>query len=482
MFATRMQHLYNKATSKSNDTEIPFWSLYNRLPENIQMEIGRDISSLNHTINTLVTRLQTIDLVAHIPTNKTIQNQTSTYNKYCRYHKWCSHITEECYVINKNKNQDKNKSNTQTNLSNITCLKCNNKGHYTNKYISNNNNNNNITSTSKVNLLQNHYTSHDLPLAPAIIKDNKTFTLIDSGSNLIAISRNIVKKLSLETETLSTSLTIAGELNLNADRLIKPIRIVCGNLNENIQPYVIDMNKEHNLLIGLPYFNQIGIELKGVPFSYTLINDINSFESNDDLNEIKGDIKELKKPLTDFQINLRNILDPIIIENSSILDNAFCPHPAAIINLLVSSNETFFKRQYTIANTIMPIIDEQINNWINTGTILPTPINTPYNTPLFAIPKKDSTGAKTLARICHDFRPLNNILLPDSFPLPTIHEIFTNLSNSVIFTTLDLQSAFHRFLIAEEDQLKTPLLGVITIICLQELLLVLKPFQVNSRE
>jgi hypothetical protein len=45
----------------------------------------------------------------------------------------------------------------------------------------------------------------------------------------------------------------------------------------------------------------------------------------------------------------------------------------------------------------MPIIDEQINNWIDTGTIIPAPINTPYNTPLFAIPKKDSTGAKTLA-------------------------------------------------------------------------------------
>ena len=237
--------------------------------------------------------------------------------------------------------------------------------------------------------------------------------------------------MKFQTETSSTNLTIAGENQLITKRLTKPINIKCGNLNQDIQPYVIDMNSKYDLFIGLPYFSDIGIELKGIPFSY--ISTTNNLITNND--NIEKEINTFKEPLTNFQIELKNNLNPIILENSSIPDNAYCPYPAAIINLPTSSDKPYFKRQYPIVDTIMPIVDNQIEQWSSSGIIKPAPINTSYNTPLFIIPKKDASGSKILSRICHDYRPLNSILLPDSFPLPTINEIFNNLSNSIIFIT-----------------------------------------------
>ena len=78
---------------------------------------------------------------------------------------------------------------------------------------------------------------------------------------------------------------------------------------------------------------------------------------------------------------------------------------------------------------------------------LPNPVTMP--------PKKDENGNWTLKRPCVDYRALNARTPTDHYPLPTPDDIFDALSDSTVFTTLDLRMGYHQIRIAEKDCCKT---------------------------
>lgn len=43
-----------------------------------------------------------------------------------------------------------------------------------------------------------------------------------------------------------------------------------------------------------------------------------------------------------------------------------------------------------------------------------------------------------------DYRKLNSVTEPQTFPIPMIDEIIESMSGSTVFSSLDLQSAFHQ--------------------------------------
>lgn len=67
----------------------------------------------------------------------------------------------------------------------------------------------------------------------------------------------------------------------------------------------------------------------------------------------------------------------------------------------------------------MPIADEQIQKWIDTGKVVPAPIGCQWNLPIPIAQKRDYvTGEKKPGRTCIDPRALNEQLKPDRFPTP----------------------------------------------------------------
>lgn len=53
-----------------------------------------------------------------------------------------------------------------------------------------------------------------------------------------------------------------------------------------------------------------------------------------------------------------------------------------------------------------------------------------------------------------DYRALNNIIIKDHFPLPTIDELLDDLGHSSWFSKMDLAQGFHQICMVEHDILK----------------------------
>jgi hypothetical protein len=82
------------------------------------------------------------------------------------------------------------------------------------------------------------------------------------------------------------------------------------------------------------------------------------------------------------------------------------------------------------------------------GAIEPTTCE--WASPIVMVPKLDGS-----LRFCVDYRKLNAILVPDTFPLPRMDECIDSLGKAAIFTTLDCNSGYWQIPVDPSDRDKT---------------------------
>lgn len=90
-------------------------------------------------------------------------------------------------------------------------------------------------------------------------------------------------------------------------------------------------------------------------------------------------------------------------------------------------------------------LDKQVKKWLSDGVIRPA--DSPWNFPLHPVLKKNGEVRWTV-----DYRALNKITRKDSFPLPDINDLLSQLHGSKVFTALDLAQAFHVVPVRRKDQ------------------------------
>jgi len=95
-------------------------------------------------------------------------------------------------------------------------------------------------------------------------------------------------------------------------------------------------------------------------------------------------------------------------------------------------------------------VNRQINVLVELGKMRPS--NSAYACRVTLLVKKD--GSK---RFCGDYRPLNLQTRRDSFPMPLVEDIISQLGKLAWFTALDLQSGFWQIKMAPEDMGKMAL-------------------------
>lgn len=94
------------------------------------------------------------------------------------------------------------------------------------------------------------------------------------------------------------------------------------------------------------------------------------------------------------------------------------------------------------------ILRKEIDQMLAEGVIEES--NSPWAAPVVMVPKKNGD-----VRVCIDYRQLNNITVPDAYPLPRIDDLLHEAKPSPYMTSLDLKAGYWQIQVRPEDQRKT---------------------------
>jgi hypothetical protein len=106
------------------------------------------------------------------------------------------------------------------------------------------------------------------------------------------------------------------------------------------------------------------------------------------------------------------------------------------------------KAPYRMSHEELKEFKVQLEELLTKGYIKPS--KSPYGAPVLFVHKKDGT-----LRMCVDYRALNKATVKNRYPLPHIDDLFDHLSETKVFSRIDLRLGYYQIRIAEGDEEKT---------------------------
>jgi hypothetical protein len=301
---------------------------------------------------------------------------------------------------------------------------------------------------------------------PLIVESERLLGQVDTGSSCSFISLSSLKnKLHInKIYKLSGSYNFLSHEN-SAKRIgiTVPLEIKYANgikFKHSFEVMNFNQGFEFDILLGTDILPKMNIGLTGVAFrikddhahSDAALSDKAIFDNLNIESEKKHEPDNSPAGTPEQRAEFMSIIKESLEINQSIPMTSSCPLPESIVHLPTKEGATAYRRQYPIPYALRPVLDKQIKEWLETGTIIRSRVNTSFNSPLLLVPKRNKDGEIVSHRACLDVRSLNQILPPTfNFPVPLVKDIFDNLAGKKVFTTLDLSNAYHRFKVAPED-------------------------------
>lgn len=348
-------------------------------------------------------------------------------------------------------------------VNSIVCLSCGFPGHKASqcdkrvkKEIKSEATVNKIASDSRPSFL------HELQYADILLDNVPVKALIDSGSALLVVRKRLVppRKETFSQITLTscfkenkTANLAKFMLSLKGSQPIETIGAICEDLTCDLilPPSIYEILRANS--------KQTEISPTFPPQSAPVV--LNEERSHPANVNNSPSLRENEYQMFDsFLVNVSNVIeeccydlshisDPVLRNKINELITNYRPNKTESTNLkmsiILTDDVPVCQRSRRLAFSEKQEVEKQIEQWLQEGIIEHS--CSAYSSPLVVCRKKNGD-----MRLCVDYRKLNKKTVKDKYPLPIIEEVLDNLSNSKVFTTLDLKNAFFHVEVEEHSR------------------------------
>jgi hypothetical protein len=296
----------------------------------------------------------------------------------------------------------------------------------------------------------------------------KAKALIDSGAHMVLIHPDVVERLAIPTFLLHTpeQVSVAMGAQTHVDQLTHYVIIEPASLDGIFTSHrihaVIALGLCMPIILGLPfltmnnivcnYAERTCIATKCDP-PYNLLTKSPKpktplcIKTNapDILAALRDRITTLsfEEELADCEADLRSRFSRIFEPPPHV--DELPTDPVARIKLK-DPNHTIKSRNYACPQKWKEAWHTLLQQHLKTGRIHPS--SAPAGSGAFIIPKADPN---VLPRWVNDYRQLNTNTVMDSFPIPLVTEILSDIAQGKIFRTLDMTNSFFQTRMHPED-------------------------------
>jgi hypothetical protein len=350
-------------------------------------------------------------------------------------------------------------------LSEVTCFRCKNKGHYANKCTQ--------PHTYQTRSKGPPMVSQQLVASPfydVFKKDIEveesllTVCRLDCGSNISLVSSSVLAKLKVQ-DRVFTNPTITKAVNGSPVKIKKCISLKIANPENSISLEVtfgiVDsfVEKDVDFLLGADVIchpshvfpvdsknmmeskSQLVEESGSLEFmTNNLVADINTDEVT---SHVQEDAKranlepEQTEELVALVVSFKDLFGPIP-------DTPAMPEDQMEIKLIEGAKAVYIPPR-RLSPEEQEFLSEQIALMLDKKIIRPS--KSAWCAPVVIVRKKNGKF-----RLCQDYRLLNALMIRDASPLPRMDALLDSLGGNIFFVTLDFASGFYQLGIAESSR------------------------------
>ena len=347
-------------------------------------------------------------------------------------------------------------------LLEVTCNKCQQKGHYANKCFNQRrllppppvrSSSNAVVkhnpNSAKVNMMNAAQVeeSTDVIMGNLSVNDIPAKVLFDTGASHYFLSYPFASKHNVDTEILSKVMQVVSPGKLMTSSLVAPIvSIKMGNYKFLSSPIVLG-DSDIDLILGMDWLSKHKAQLDCAARHIQLTHsseDVIIYAARDETIRL-------------FSLNEKGELDaisqiPVVCEYQDVFPEELPGMPPhRLVEFVIDpepGTEPVCKRPYKLGPKELKELKKQLNEQERLGLIRPS--SSPWGCGVLFVQKKDGTD-----RLCVDYRPLNKKTIKNKYPLPNINELFEQLKGAKVFSKLDLRMGYHQIRIREQDIPKT---------------------------